>query len=86
MIDHDYDAHSDERSKALFRSLSGGVRHGKATAVRLYRFYNVDRNQKGEPFRLCDECLKIQPVPLNCLLEKIADAPIGCCQSDNHFI
>ena len=41
--------------------------------VRLYRFYNWEADGTGEPFRLCDECVKRQPVPPTCVLEKMAD-------------
>lgn len=53
--------------------------------IRLYRFYNFDEDKEGEPFALCDECIKKQVTPPYCYLHKIAnDALIGClgCQEN----
>jgi hypothetical protein len=41
--------------------------------VRLYCFYNWEVSKNGEPFRLCDECIKKQPIPKNCTLVKMAE-------------
>lgn len=57
--------------------MSDEVQHTKP--ARLYRFYNWEVSKHGEPFALCDECLKKQPCPANCTLVKIAlDAGREC--------
>jgi hypothetical protein len=47
--------------------------------IRLYRFFNFERDAYGEPFALCDVCLKSQPVPEQCYLNKIADRALLPC-------
>jgi len=54
--------------------------------VRLYRFYNYEAGKDGEPFALCDDCRKEQPVPeftvLN-LIAHVALAPCKKCAAEN---
>jgi len=53
---------------------------------RLYRFYNMVASKDGEPFALCDKHRKIQKIPDNCILSKIADkTDWGCniCESED---
>lgn len=52
-------------------------------AVRLYRFYNWEVSNYGEPFALCDAHREMQPVPHNCSLAKIADNATRGCQWDS---
>ena len=52
--------------------------------TRLYAFYNWSVGRQGEPFRLCDECIKKQPIPPNCYLNKPANDAVGYCQADWH--
>jgi hypothetical protein len=53
--------------------------------VRLYRFYNWQVSKHGEPFSLCDECLKKQPVPPNFYLEKMADNSASPCADNSNL-
>lgn len=48
--------------------------------IRLYRFFNWARDASGEPFALCDDCFKVQPVPESCYLNKIADKALLPCR------
>jgi hypothetical protein len=54
------------------------VKHSKN--VGLYRFYNWLVDKHGEPFALCDECVKLQPIPEGCDLRKLADAAVRECE------
>ena len=53
-------------------------------AVGLYAFYNWNVSKQGEPFRMCDECAKKQPIPPTCYLNKLADNASGECTADWH--
>lgn len=48
--------------------------------VRLYRFFNMERDKHGEPFALCDVCVEKQRVPKGCLLNRIADGALMACK------
>ncbi len=50
--------------------------------VGLYRFYNWNVDIEGELFRLCEACIKLQPIPENCSIRKIATEAVGGCQGD----
>ncbi len=53
--------------------------HAGSAVTRLYRFYNYLAGRHGEPFALCDACVKAQPVPDGPVLQCIADeARSGC--------
>jgi hypothetical protein len=52
--------------------------------VRLYVFYNYGVGKQGEPFALCDECRKIQPIPADCDLRVLANQAVGGCSADWH--
>jgi hypothetical protein len=44
--------------------------------IRIYRFFNFEKDAYGEPFALCDECRKKQPVPDGTILQRLDDR--GC--------
>lgn len=50
--------------------------------VSLYRFYNMDVAKHGEPFRLCEACRQLQPIPEACQLEMLAFDAVGECEGD----
>jgi hypothetical protein len=55
--------------------------------IRLYRFYNWQISKHGEPFALCDQCKKEQPVPEYCQIECIANEalwPCNRCGKESH--
>jgi hypothetical protein len=54
------------------------MRHSKK--VGLYQFYNWQVDKWGEPFALCDTCVKLQPIPEGCDLRKIADKALKLCE------
>lgn len=52
--------------------------------VRLYRFYNLDKEQHGEPFAECDDHIDAykrgrKPAAPQLILEKIADEALWSC-------
>jgi len=52
--------------------------------VRLYRFYNLDKNAHGQPFAECDDHIteykrKRKPAAPQLILEKIADEAVWPC-------
>lgn len=48
--------------------------------VGLYRFYNWQVDKHGEPFALCDNHVKLQPIPEGCNLVKLADKATKACE------
>lgn len=54
------------------------MKHSKP--ARLYQFYNWEVGKKGEVFTLCDKCIKEQPIPSTCVLQKIANDSCRECQ------
>jgi len=73
-----------DAAKPKLSPLPGPTPIAKKIPVRLYAFYNWDVNKDGAPFALCDDCRKKQPIPPNCCLNKLADAPARECQGDQH--
>jgi len=62
--------------------------------IRVYRFFNLDRNEHGQPFAECDDHIeeykrKRKPAAPQLILEKIADEAVwpcnkcDSCQSSN---
>ncbi len=52
--------------------------------VRVYRFYNLDKNEHGQPFAECDDHIneykrKRKPAAPQLILEKIADDAVWPC-------
>ena len=47
--------------------------------VRLYAFFNYAVDKQGLPFALCDKHLKVQPIPENCHMNKLADQAVKPC-------
>jgi hypothetical protein len=54
------------------------MRHSKQ--VGLYQFYNRSVDECGEPFALCDACVKLKFIPEDCDLRKIADQALKPCE------
>ncbi len=57
--------------------------------VSLYRFYNLDKEQHGEPFAECDDHIneykrKRKPAAPQLILEKIADQALWPCNKCEH--
>jgi hypothetical protein len=51
----------------------------KGMTLKLYRFYNWEISKHGQPFALCEECRKVQPIPEGCDLELIAEESLLPC-------
>jgi len=47
--------------------------------ISLYRFYNMNKSDYGEPFALCQKHRQVQRIPELCILDKIADKAIDLC-------
>jgi hypothetical protein len=57
--------------------------------VRLYRFYNLDKEKRGEPFAECDHHIEAfkrgrKPAAPQLILEKIADEALWSCNKCDH--
>jgi len=47
--------------------------------VKIYRFYNMNKSEYGEPFSLCDKHRETQRCPDSCAIIKLADKSIESC-------
>jgi hypothetical protein len=48
--------------------------------VGVYRFYNYTVSEYGTPFSLCAACVKLQRIPDNCELRKLAHKSVRSCE------
>ena len=48
--------------------------------VRLYRQYDIVSNLGGEPFALCDHHVRLHPIPMRCMLLRVAPTTDHNCK------
>lgn len=52
--------------------------------IRLYRFFNVNKEAYGEPFGMCDKCNDGYAIPPFLVLEKLSDETDYACTHGDH--
>lgn len=45
---------------------------------KLYLFYNIDKDMKGEMFAECPKCHKNTPTPSSCIKNEIGNTALPC--------